>query len=213
MKNFVVYLDAGHGGIGLDNEYTTAPDKQYRHRQGEFHGDGWFYEGVWNRVMTYLIAAKLDHLGIRNMIISHPWLDLDLYERCDRVNWYVRNYAPGVLLSIHANSSPGHNARGYEVFTSPGVTRADLLATLHYESTRSLLGDRIRYRADWWSDGDPDKEAKFTMLTRTIPPAILIEHLFFDQYDDARMLMDSAVRDLFAEASIRAITKYLDLHE
>ena len=40
-------------------------------------------------------------------------------------------------------------------------------------------------------------------------PAILIEHLFFDNYEDAKLLMDEEIQELFAEAQVRAIIEFL----
>ena len=48
MKNIVLLIDAGHGGITPEGEYTTAPSKQKKFASG-YHGRGWFYEGVSNR--------------------------------------------------------------------------------------------------------------------------------------------------------------------
>lgn len=208
MTDKVVYLDAGHGGLAPGNgTYTTHPDKQFRHGNQSFHRFGWFYEGVWNRDMLVRVFKRLRALSIRTIIVSHAWQDTPLAQRTERANWYHKNWRPGILVSLHANASPTHNARGYEVYTSPGPTSADLLAELHWQATRDLLGNRIRMRDDI-SDGDHDKEAQFWMLQKTVMPAILVEHLFFDQHEDAQLLMDETILDLFAEATVRAIVEY-----
>jgi N-acetylmuramoyl-L-alanine amidase len=36
-------------------------------------------------------------------------------------------------------------------------------------------------------------------------PAILVEHLFFDNYEDAKLLMDDEIVERFAEAQVRTI--------
>ena len=76
-----------------------------------------------------------------------------------------------------------------------------------WQNVEDLLGNRIRMRTDL-SDGDYDKEARFYVLTRTLMPAILIEHLFFDNLQDAELLMDEEIVDRFAEAQVRAIIQY-----
>jgi N-acetylmuramoyl-L-alanine amidase len=48
----------------------------------------------------------------------------------------------------------------------------------------------INYRTDM-SDGDIDKEAKFTVLTRTKMPSVLVENGFFDNYQDAVWLTEN----------------------
>jgi N-acetylmuramoyl-L-alanine amidase len=60
------------------------------------------------------------------------------------------------------------------------------------------------------TDGDYDKEARFYVLTRTVMPAVLIEHLFFDNYQDARLLMDPETVDRFAEAQVRTIIDFIN---
>lgn len=62
-------------------------------------------------------------------------------------------------------------------------------------------------------DGDLDKEANFWIIRRTKMPAILIEHLFFDNLQDAKLLidfilMDDGIIELFAEAQVRTVIEY-----
>lgn len=204
----MVFLDAGHGSYHPETgEYVTAPNKQFKHRTGEYHGDGWFYEGVWNRQQLARVYMRLRKLGIPCLIVSHAWKDRPLMQRVEIANWYHRNYMPGDLWSFHANASVSHRGRGYEIYTSPGHTNSDIMASFHYQHTYDLLGSRIRMRPDT-SDGDHDKEARFTMLQETIMPAALIEHLFFDQPSDAALLFDEEICELFAEATVRAIIEY-----
>lgn len=77
------------------------------------------------------------------------------------------------FISIHCNASNNRNAHGFEIYTSPGQTNADPLATAIYKMWWEEFPTH-KLRADW-SDGDPDKEANFTVLRRTIMPAVLIE--------------------------------------
>ncbi len=203
--NFCVFLDAGHGGIDPEGNYTTA-GKRYQHDSGEFHSGGWFYEGVFNRRLMSAVMEKLDRLGILYIKVYHDYLDFPLEYRVNQANWYYRNFKRGIFVSAHANAS-GVNARGFEIYTSPGVTTSDRIANYMWQNVEDLLGNRIRMRTDL-SDGDYDKEARFYVLTRTLMPAILIEHLFFDNLQDAELLMDEEIVDRFAEAQVRAIIQY-----
>jgi len=198
----MVLLDAGHGGHDKEKYHCIANGKKFRHGKDGYHYDsGIFYEGVWNRYQVELIKNHLFLLNIPYVEISDSLLDLSLSSRVTKVNYYHRLFPKSFLISVHANASPSHNARGYEVYTSPGVTKSDQLATIHYNMTKEILGDKIRYRSDTWSDGDVDKEARFTMLTRTTCPAILIEHLFFDNKDDVELLMNEDINQKFAQAT------------
>lgn len=205
-ENFCVYLDAGHGGFDKTGKYVTAPSKQFEHSKGEFHKGRWFYEGVWNRTMVNLVAQKLNNLGITNLIVSHDYLDTPLQRRVDIANWYHANFKNGIFISTHANAGGGA-ARGYEVYTTPGTTASDKVAQIHFNHVKELLSDRISLRSDT-SDSDHDKEAQFFVLRKTNMPAILVEHLFFDNYQDATLLMDDEIIDLFAEAQVRTVIEY-----
>lgn len=204
VKDFLVFLDAGHGGLDAAGKYVTAPSKQSKHSRGSFHKDGWFYEGVWNRTLTDAVARKLERLAIPYYMVSHPYEDIHLSYRVDVANWMSRKVRKSLYISNHANAGGGR-ARGFEIFTSPGKTTSDKVAELHWDNVKNVLGDRItRYRSDT-SDGDHDKEARFYVLTRTRMPAILVEHLFFDNYEDALLLMDDEIVERFAEAQVRTI--------
>lgn len=204
VKDFLVFLDAGHGGIDPNGRYVTAPSKQFKHTRGTFHKDGWFYEGVWNRTLTNRVAEKLAHLGIHYYMVSHDYVDTPLQYRVDVANWLSRRVTKSLYISNHANAGGGA-ARGFELFTSPGQTTSDKIADLHWKNVNDLLGERIfRYRSDT-SDGDVDKEANLYVLKNTRMAAILVEHLFFDNYDDCMQLMDNEIVERFAEAQVRTI--------
>ncbi|MEZ5043771.1 MAG: N-acetylmuramoyl-L-alanine amidase [Saprospiraceae bacterium] len=202
--DFCVFLDAGHGALDKAGKYVTAPSKQYKHSKGIFHGDGWFYEGVFNREITNRVAAKLNNLGISNIIVSHEYVDMSLQYRVDLANWYQKNYKKGLFISNHANASGSGAARGFEVYSTKGKTKSDDVATLHFNNVQDLLGDRIKYRTDN-SDGDPDRESNFYVIKNTSMPAILVEHLFFDNFDDATLLLDDEIVERFAEAQVRTV--------
>lgn len=205
--DFCVFLDAGHGGLDASGNYVTAPSKQFQHSKGTFHNGRWFYEGVWNRTLTNRVAAKLANLNIQHIIVSHEYLDLSLHYRVDMANWYHKNFKKGIYISNHANASSSHRARGFEVYTTPGKTKSDKVAEIYWDEVKDVLDNRIKYRSDK-SDGDHDKEARFFVLKNTAMPAILVEHLFFDNFEDAKLLIDDEIIERFAEAQVRAIIKY-----
>ena len=207
--DFCVFLDAGHGGLDAEGNYVTAPSKQFQHSSGTFHNGGWFYEGVWNRHFTNRVAAKLNNLGIPNIIVSHEYVDISLHYRVDLANWYHKNFGKGIYISNHSNASGRGTARGFEVYTTPGTTQSDTLAEMYWDEVKDLLGDRIKYRPDR-SDGDHDREARFFVLRNTAMPAILGEHLFFDNFEDANLLMDDEIVERFSEAQVRAVIKFMN---
>lgn len=206
--DFCVFLDAGHGSIDPNTgKYVTAPSKQFEHRSGIFHDGRWFFEGVWNRALTDRVAQKLDTLQINYYKVYHEYLDLSLSHRVDTANFYDKYYKKTLFISNHSNASGSGKARGFEVYTSPGTTRSDKVATAYFDHVRDIFGSRISYRQDA-SDGDPDREAKFYVLRRTAMSAILGEHLFFDNFDDASFLMLDETIERFAEAQVRTIIQF-----
>lgn len=209
MKAKLVILDAGHGGLSpKTGHYTTSPDKQYKHTFGDFHQEGWFYEGVWNRRLVGRVAEMLSALRLPYFLLHHSWYDYRLSLRSTWANAIGKLY-DCLLISSHANASPSRQARGFEVWTSPGPTASDHYAESLYHQVERNLGRTIEMRSDRWSDGDHDKEARFHLLVKTTMPAILIEHLFFDNYDDARLLMEDEIIDQFARAQVNTIIEFM----
>lgn len=210
IKDFLVFLDAGHGSLDSAGKYVTSPSKQFKHSKGTFHDGQWFYEGVWNRTLTDRVAKKLERLSIPYYMVSHEYKDIHLSYRVALANWYAKKVDKCVYISNHANAGGGR-ARGFEIFTSPGKTTSDKVAELHWNNVKDLLGDRIdRYRSDT-SDGDHDKEARLYVLTKTSMPAILVEHLFFDNFEDASQLMNDEIVERFAEAQVRTIIESIKI--
>jgi len=99
-----------------------------------------------------------------------------------------RQLAPDCFISLHCNAAVNITARGVEVWTSPGETAADPLATEIFQALRRSFSCLL-FRADY-SDGDPDKEAPFYVLRNTKSPAVLVEMGFISNADDARWLSD-----------------------
>ena len=214
FPNTIVFIDAGHGGLNRAGEYTTAPSKMFRHARGAFHQGSNFYEGVWNRVVTNQVMRKLDRFGITYLPLHHDYLDNSLQHRVDMANWYGTKFARSLVVSTHANASVPHTARGFEIYTSPGTTESDKVASIHWNNVNLLRnfypkGTQITMRTTP-SGSQHDNEANFFILRKTNMPAILIEHLFFDNFEDASLLMDDNVIDLFAEAQVRTIIEYFN---
>lgn len=207
QTDWCVFIDAGHGGLDPNGQYTTAPAKMVKHARGVFHGNGFFYEGVWNRLLTQKVMEKLAMLGVKHLPLHHAYLDTPLEQRVAKANWYARFFSKTFLISTHANASVDRRARGFEVYTTPGRTASDDLASLQWNNVNALLGNLIQMRQDT-SDGDHDREANFFILRKTTMPAILIEHLFFDNFEDATLLMNEDVVDLFADAQVRTILEF-----
>jgi len=140
----------------------------------------------------------LSWAGAEHRVLVPELNDVSLSERVRRANAWNSN---AVYVSVHANAGRG---RGYEVFTSPGQTRSDAIATRFLRSFAQVFPE-ANLRTDI-SDGDPDKEANFTVLTDTSMPAILTENFFMDNEQECKhYLMDNTGRELIAVAHYQAI--------
>ena len=109
-----------------------------------------------------------------------------------------------VLVSVHANAGKGS---GFEAWTSKGKTRSDLLAELILDAApKYLKGFAVRKDV---TDGDGDKESNdFSLLTKTLCPAVLTENLFMDTLKDYQFLCSHAGRVAIAEMHVAAILNY-----
>ncbi len=113
---------------------------------------------------------------------------------------------PDLFLSLHCNAADSPGASGMEVWTSPGETPADRAATAILEALAAAFPDR-RVRADW-EDGDPDREARFYVLRRTLCPAVLVELEFLTSADGRAFLTDPGTRPRIAAALAEGVSTW-----
>lgn len=210
-----ILIDNGHG---FDTAGKRSPDRA-------------FYEWKWNREIARLIQSSLKSKGYDVELIVTEEKDISLNERCRRVNEVCKKLGKNnvIFVSIHSNAAGGDgkwkSAGGWCVYTSPGQTKADALATSLWNAANSVLEPyKERFavlkeqgaydsrqkpmRADW-SDGDPDYEARFAVLTGTSCPAVLTESLFYDNKADMEFLMSDKGKQLIAQLHVNGIIDYI----
>ena len=193
MKKFII-IDAGHGNNSRGKRSPIWKDGKQ------------LFEWEFNRDVAERIAHKLGAMYVPNRLLVTEKEDIQLSERCRRVNNICRIHGKDncILISIHANAGGG---TGFEVFTSTGRTKSDEYATiLITEFGYEFPNEKVRTD---YSDGDSDKEAGFYILKHTQCPAILSENMFMDNERDCRKLMDDNFRERIAEAHVRAILRML----
>ena len=182
----IILLDNGHG--------QETPGK----RSPLWKDGRQLFEWEFSRDMVRRIILKCDHAGIRAVKLVPETFDVSLEERCKRANlWYDRCNGNCIVVSIHANAGGG---TGFEVYTSPGQTKADPIATALIEQLQQDFPE-IKMRKDV-ADDDPDKEAGFYILKHTKAPAILAENLFMDNEADCQLLMAEDFRDKLADSYV-----------
>ena len=117
--NPIVILDNGHG-------------KETAGKRSPVWADGsQLFEYEFNRDIVRRIAEKLEAENIPYRILVPEENDIGLSERARRANAIAKeNGGKAYVLSIHANAGGG---TGWEVWTSPGQTAADKIATVFFE--------------------------------------------------------------------------------
>jgi N-acetylmuramoyl-L-alanine amidase len=196
MSKPIIILDNGHG--------METPGK----RSPVWSDGKQLFEYEFNRDIVRRIEGALNERGIANVVLVPEWNDIPLTDRVKRANEIAKgNKGGAILISVHANAGGG---TGWEVYTSPGQTKADPLATILYnEAEKEFAPDCWKMRADH-SDGDPDKESNFYILTKTSCPAMLSENFFMDTEKDCRFIMSAEGRQRVANVHVRAIEKMIE---
>jgi N-acetylmuramoyl-L-alanine amidase len=186
MSRKTVVIDPGHGGKD----------------PGAIAGDG-----TWESTLNLQLALQFqsearaayafDVVLLRELDVS-----MSLAERVEAAN----KIEAACVLSFHCNAAESPAASGFEVFTSPGDTPADALATYIYEELDLALPYGGRPDLD---DGDPDKEARFYMLRHTKAPAVLVEFGFVSNAGDLEVLNDYSYQDVMVSALCMAVQDWL----
>lgn len=161
-----------------------------------------------NLFFARLLTAELMELGVEvrmtRMMDGHlrEKLREDLAARAAESDLWDAD----CFISIHCNGFDISTANGFEVFTTPGVTWADGLATKIIHEMQFAL-PTMWLRVDM-SDGDPDKEAEFAVLRRTHAPAVLIELGFLTNEEDVIKLLSPGVPRKVAHHIAKAIFEW-----
>ena len=194
----MILFDNGHG--------ENTPGKR--------SPDGVFREYLFTREIAQEAERELRKRGYECERIIKCAMDVSLSQRVKIVNEYCAEYGAKnvVLFSIHVNAagegSKWMDGRGFEVYTSPGNTKSDTLAELVYDEAKVQMPG-MKMRTDL-TDGDHDKEARFTMLTQTKCPAVLIENFFMDNREDLAYLQSPEGKKAIVKTIVNAAIKYAD---
>ncbi|MBT8273664.1 MAG: N-acetylmuramoyl-L-alanine amidase [Bacteroidia bacterium] len=190
----IVLLDNGHGS--LINAVYQTPGKRK-----DWLDKGIIYEGEFNRAIVNGIIEELTFMKIPYVNIAPEYRDVRLQTRMNRANIYPK--AKSFYLSVHSNAGGGH---GSEMYTSPGDTKSDKIATIFGEEYKKEFPNR-KLRTDF-SDGDLDKEAKFHVLIKSKMPAILTESFFMDNFEEFNTILNTrAGRRQIINYHVKAIVR------
>jgi N-acetylmuramoyl-L-alanine amidase len=204
--NTLIILDPAHG---IDTLGKCSPDKKHR-------------EYKWSRERCDELVFKFKDSGydVRKLINSE--YEIGLTNRVKLYNSVAKEHKDRCggntcVISLHNNAAGNNgswmNARGVEIFTTPGITRSDRLADI---MMKQLMKDfpQHKFRTDI-SDGDLDKEAAFAVIMGTNYQAMLIEWLFQDNLEQSIILQDKIANNNFVDSvklGIIDIIKYYEQH-
>lgn len=194
-----ILIDNGHGS-------NTA---------GKRSPDGLFREYAYTREIAAEVSYRLRRLGYDCELLVPELFDVSLIERVHRVNVKCQTYGASnvLLVSIHCNAAGNGkewmNGRGWEAWTSPGQTEGDKLAECLYQSALNVFAPGTPIRSDW-GDGDFDKENHFTILSKTLCPAVLTENFFMDNKADVAYMLSDEGKEAIVRCHVEGIKKYID---
>ena len=159
-------------------------------------------------LVSKLVESQLLAAGHEVKLTRTDWAQAETDDLSVRTS-LANDWGAELFVSIHCNSAASPSAAGYEVWTSPGDTQGDVLATCIYKQIAAKFPERAG-RADY-SDGDPDKESRFYVLVHTDAPACLVEMAFISNDEEATLLSDAAWQERYARAITRGVADYAAL--
>ncbi|NME94612.1 N-acetylmuramoyl-L-alanine amidase [Clostridium cochlearium] len=181
--NIKVCLDAGHGGY---DPGAIGPT------------------GVKEKDVTLSITLKVGRILKQNGVdvvytrttdnVSWPSNESeDLKKRCDIANAFNAQY----FVSIHANSASISEAKGTEVYYSPGSVNGEKLA--------KYIQDEVVKATELYNRGI--KTANFYVLRNTNAPAALVETGFISNPKEEQLLKSDAFQEKMAQAIAKGILR------
>ena len=170
------------------------------HGPGNVNGsaDGTYLEHEFTMDLAERLGEKLEGRGVSVVLTRSPKGYPSLTERATTAN----RAGVDLFLSIHTNAA-GASARGFMAYTSSGPENAprnraavDILNAVHAAGVM-LFGTGKPYHQ------------RFTVLTDTTAPAVLLECGFHTNAADTALLKDPAYRDTLAGAICDGVCQYL----
>lgn len=182
----LVWIDEGHGG----------------HDSGAT-GHGLLEKDVVleiGNLLAHDIAFRYENVKVRRTRTDDTFVFLN--HRADRAN----TAGADIFVSLH-NNAFNKNARGFETFVWNGSVSDKTRAAqkIIHDHLMGVLPKDVPNRGT--------KQDNFSVLRRTKMPAVLIEYLFIDQFDDNLILKDTTWLRRMAQATADGIAVHLQLEK
>lgn len=177
--------------------------------EGKRSPDGTHLEYKWGRDRVKSLTKKLTELGYIVNVTTHSEKEPGLTYRKD-VASSIDTGTPKLLLSLHNNASGDGSkwmdARGIALYTTKGVTKADMCASFIIEQFIEDFPE-LKVRKYSHKPLEQDFESNFTVLMGNGYWGVLIEWLFQDNREDVELLKDAEMNARYEESLIKAIEK------
>ena len=184
---------------------------------GKRSPDGKFREYAYSRKVCKAVQEELLSRGV-DCVIDYIDDDMpgltpsqELVKRVQIVNAIAKK-TDCLYVSIHVNASAAKGwdkASGFSIYTSPGETKSDILATDIFDEATKLLKPIGKSLRKDTSDGDPDFEENFYVLRKTTCPAVLTENFFQNSKEDVAWLESEEGFKTVVAYHVNGILKYL----
>jgi len=179
--------------------------------KGKRSPDGTLLEYKWCREVANMVCDLLQAEGYKAKLLVPETTDITLNERCRRANLYPKN--DSILVSIHVNASgtdgKWRSARGWRIFTTRGITKADTLAEFIWQRAKRAFKYPLTVGAYSNQKNAHDWENDFYILLHSYCPAVLIEHFFMDNKDDVAYLKTDRAKATCAEVIVEGVKDYI----
>ena len=197
MSKYLLILDSGHAK-------NTAGKKAF---------DNSFYEWDFNNKMQYLLKTRAEDHGITVKLTNpnpNTVSDISLTTRATTANNFYKNLntPKTIMISLHANAygTDFNSARGVEVYHASN-------ASTNSKNLAKYICDNVYSDVKAIDTGFKNRGVKcqdFTVIYKTITPAVLIEYGFYSNKDDLKILKNN--QNELVEATLKGICKYFNIN-
>ena len=192
MNKFCVIIDNGHG----------------RETPGKRSPDGRLLEWQWARDTAKRLKAELERRAIEAILIVPEDIDVPVNIRVERANSIARENPDCLLLSIHVNAATvkgWSDASGFSAWISYGASKLSECLAVRLQNTATVMG----LSGNRWLPKEGFFRANFSIVKKTIMPAVLTENMFMTNADDVSFLLSEEGRKKIVSLHVTAIMEYL----
>jgi len=191
----VILIDNGHG----------------KETPGKCSPDGSLKEYAWTREVARMVCDILQAEGYKAKLLVPEDRDVSLANRVARANKFDKKQS--ILVSIHVNAAKSdgkwHNARGWRIFTTRGITEADTLAEFVWKAAKATFKSPLTVGSYSNQPLGHDWENDFYIIKKSYMPAVLVENFFQDNKEDVAYLQTDAAKAACAEVIVEGVKNYL----